>query len=133
MTELENKRFDERIMEFKRRGYIVPSKKIIKTKGQIDGIRESGKINIAVLDYVVSHVEIGMSTEEIDQMVYQKTKEFGGIPGTLNYQGFPKSSCTSINDQISHGKRDPQSPQGTEFNLMSNLTMYKQGSHFSST
>ena len=103
MTELEKKRFDERIMEFKRRGYIVPSKKIIKTKGQIDGIRESGKINIAVLDYVVSHVEIGMSTEEIDQMVYQKTKEFGGIPGTLNYQGFPKSSCISINDQICHG------------------------------
>ncbi len=103
MTELENKRFDERIKEFKRRGYIVPSQKIIKTKGQIDGIRESGKINIAVLDYVVSHVEIGMSTEEIDQMVYQKTKEFGGIPGTLNYQGFPKSSCTSINDQICHG------------------------------
>lgn len=103
MTELNQKEFDEKIKNFKRRGYIVPSKKIIKTKGQIEGIRESGKINIAVLDYVVSHVEIDMSTEDIDQMVYQKTKEFGGIPGTLNYQGFPKSSCTSINDQICHG------------------------------
>lgn len=103
MNEASQKILNEKIMAFKRRGYIVPKKKIIKTKGQIEGIRESGKINIAVLDYVVSHVEIGMSTEEIDQMVYLKTKELGGIPGTLNYQGFPKSSCISINDQICHG------------------------------
>ena len=44
-----------------------------------------------------------MSTEEIDQRVYQLTKEMGGIPAPLNYEGFPKSVCTSINDQVCHG------------------------------
>ena len=94
---------EKKINEFKKLGCIVPSMKIIKTPGQIEGIRESSKMNIAALDYVVSRVEAGMSTEEIDQMVYKKITEMGGIPGTLNFEGFPKSCCTSINDQVCHG------------------------------
>lgn len=95
--------FDERIKEYKRQGHIVPSHRIIKTKEQIDGIRESGKINIAVLDYVAANIKEGMSTEEIDRMVYEKTTELGGIPAPLNFEGFPKSVCTSINNQVCHG------------------------------
>ena len=95
--------FDEKIMEFKRQGHKVPPHRIIKTKEQIDGIRESGRVNIAVLDYVAANIRAGMTTEEIDRMVYEKTTELGGIPAPLHFEGFPKSVCTSINDQVCHG------------------------------
>lgn len=95
--------FDARIMEYKRQGHIVPPRRIIKTKEQIDGIRESGRINIAVLDHVAANIRPGMSTEEINRLVHEKTTELGGIPAPLNFEGFPKSVCTSINNQVCHG------------------------------
>ena len=95
--------FDEKIAWLKSQGHKVPSRTIIKTPEQIAGIRESAKINIAVLDYVSQHIRAGMSTEEIDRMVYEKTTAMGGIPAPLNYEGFPKSVCTSVNDQVCHG------------------------------
>lgn len=95
--------FDEKIERFARMGAEVPPHEIIKTPEQIEGIKASSKINIAVLDYVAEHIHAGMSTEEIDQLVYNKTKELGGIPAPLNYEGFPKSVCTSINDVVCHG------------------------------
>lgn len=95
--------FDEKIERFKDQGCIVPSRNIIKTPEDIAGIKESAKINVAVLDYVGENIRPGMSTEEIDRMVYEKTTEMGGIPAPLNYQGFPKSVCTSINDEVCHG------------------------------
>lgn len=66
-------------------------------------MRESSKINMAVLDYVAQNIHEGMTTQDIDNLVYEKTKEFGAIPAPLNYQGFPKSVCTSINEQVCHG------------------------------
>ena len=95
--------FDEKIERFARIGAEVPPHEIIKTPEQIEGIKASSQINIAVLDYVAEHIHAGMSTEEIDQLVYNKTKELGGIPAPLNYEGFPKSVCTSINDVVCHG------------------------------
>ena len=67
------------------------------------GIRESGKINIAVLDHVAAHIKAGMTTAEIDRLVFEKTKELGGVPAPLGYRGFPKSTCTSINEEVCHG------------------------------
>ena len=81
----------------------MPTHDLIKTPKDIEGIRESAKINVAVLDYVAEHIKAGMSTEEIDRMVYEKTTAMGGIPAPLNYQGFPKSVCTSINEEVCHG------------------------------
>lgn len=101
-----HERFDEKLKEYKRMGYQVPSRKIIKTPEQIQGIKESAKINMAVLDYVAENIREGMSTEEIDRLVYEKTTELGGIPAPLNYEGFPKSVCTSINDVVCHGIPD---------------------------
>ncbi|MCR4652416.1 MAG: methionyl aminopeptidase [Eubacterium sp.] len=98
--------FDEKIKQFERKGFIVPSHKIIKTPEQIQGIRESAKINIAVLDEVADKIHIGMSTEEIDRIVYDTTTKMGGIPAPLNYEGFPKSVCTSINSVVCHGIPD---------------------------
>lgn len=95
--------FDDKIALYKRQGHIVPRREIIKTSEQIAGIRESGKINIAVLDYVAGHIKAGMTTGEIDRLVYQKTIELGGTPAQLGYEGFSKSVCTSVNNQVCHG------------------------------
>ena len=100
--------FDERIEELKSQGHIVPDHSLIKTPEQIAGIKESAKINIAVLDEVASKIKEGMTTEEIDKIVYDTTTKMGGIPAPLNYEGFPKSVCTSINEEVCHGIPSPK-------------------------
>ena len=95
--------FDNRISYFASLGHEVPDHSIIKTPAQIEKIKESCKINIAVLDLVAEKIHEGMTTEEIDKIVYNKTTEMGGIPAPLNYEGFPKSVCTSINEVVCHG------------------------------
>ena len=95
--------FDEKIRKIQEEGHIVPGHELIKTPEQIAAIRES----CAVLDYVAEHIQAGISTEQIDQWVYQITTERGGIPAPLNYEGFPKSVCTSINEEVCHGIPSP--------------------------
>ena len=95
--------FDEKLLWYKTQGCIIPPRKIIKNPEQIIELRKSGKINIAVLDFISEQLHIGMSTEQIDLLIYEKTVALGGIPATLNFEGFPKSVCTSINDQVCHG------------------------------
>ena len=99
-------RFDEKIRSFALEGHMVPDQGMIKTPEQIEGIRESGKVNVAVLDYVAQNIRAGISTEEINRMVDEKTRELGGIPAPLGYDGFPKSVCTSVNDEVCHGIPD---------------------------
>ena len=95
--------FDEKIEEFEGAGHIVPSHEILKNAEQIEKIKESAKINIAVLDYVAEHIKAGISTAEIDKWVYDITTKMGGGPAPLNFEGFPKSVCTSINNEVCHG------------------------------
>jgi methionyl aminopeptidase len=95
--------FDKRIEMYRRKFHKVPPREIIKNEKQLEGMRESAKINIAVLDYVAENIKEGMTTEDIDKMVYDTTTKMGGIPAPLNYEGFPKSVCTSINEQVCHG------------------------------
>lgn len=95
--------FDEKIEEFEGAGHIVPSHEILKNAEQIEKIKESAKINIAVLDYVAEHIKVGISTAEIDKWVYDITTKMGGVPAPLNFEGFPKSVCTSINNEVCHG------------------------------
>ena len=97
---------EEKILLHSERGEIVPTRAILKTAEQIEKIKESARLNTAVLDEVAKHIRIGMSTAEIDDIVYTFTKEHGGIPAPLNYQGFPKSVCTSLNNEICHGIPD---------------------------
>lgn len=95
--------FDEKIEEFEGAGHIVPSHEILKNAEQIEKIKESARINIAVLDYVAEHIKAGISTAEIDKWVYDITTKMGGVPAPLNFEGFPKSVCTSINNEVCHG------------------------------
>lgn len=99
---------DEKMLAYRRKGCIVPSKRLLKKKSEIEAIKESAGINVAVLDYVSEKIGEGMSTEEINRLVHTKTVEMGGIPAPLNYQGFPKSVCTSVNDQVCHGIPSPK-------------------------
>ncbi len=94
---------DRKIYKYALEGHIVPSHDIIKTPEQIQGIKDSAKINIACLDEVGKQIKAGMNTQEIDDIVERVTREMGGIPAPLNYEGFPKSVCTSVNDQVCHG------------------------------
>ncbi|MCR4628395.1 MAG: methionyl aminopeptidase [Clostridium sp.] len=95
--------FDQKIEDFERRGFLVPDHKLLKTPAQIEKIKDSCKVNIAVLDYVEQHIKAGISTEEINDWVNKITYDMGAVPADLNYEGYPKSVCTSINEQVCHG------------------------------
>ena len=94
---------DRKILYLQERGHLVPTRDLIRTPEQIEGIRKSGVINTGVLDLVQKEIHAGMSTLEIDNLVYEYTKDHGAIPATLGYEGFPKSCCTSINEVVCHG------------------------------
>lgn len=95
--------FDEKLKMYENQGILVPSHELIKTPEQIEKIKESAKINIAILDYVADHIQEGVTTQEIDNWVAKITKEAGAVAAPLGYEGFPKSVCTSINEQVCHG------------------------------
>ena len=95
--------FDKKVLAFQNCGELVPKRKLIKTPEQIEGIRRSGVVNTGVLDLIEREIHIGMSTAEIDRLVYEYTTDHGAIPAPLNYEGFPKSVCTSINEVVCHG------------------------------
>lgn len=99
-------KLDVKLWTLAAKGQIVPDRSLLKTPEQIKAIQESADLNTAVLDHVAAHIREGMSTAEIDRLVYDYTTQHGGIPAPLNYQGFPKSVCTSVNNVICHGIPD---------------------------
>ena len=94
---------DKKVLYYQNKGHLVPSRKLIKTAEQIEGIRRSSVVNTGVLDLVAREIKAGMSTAEIDKLVYDYTVSHGAIPAPLNYEGFPKSVCTSVNEVVCHG------------------------------
>lgn len=99
---------DNKVHQYELKGCIVPSVDLLKNEKDLEGIRESSKINVAVLDAVGEMIGPGVSTQEIDDLVHNLTVRMGGIPAPLNYDGFPKSVCTSINDVVCHGIPDSE-------------------------
>ncbi len=73
------------------------------TKTERDAMRAAGRFNAQLMDFVRRYVKPGVTTGKLDQMIYAYTREHGHQPACLGYQGFPKSSCTSINDVVCHG------------------------------
>ena len=94
---------DTKIALFQAKHHKVPRRDMLKTPEQIEKIKESCKINIAVLDEIEKTIHEGMNTAQIDKLVYGMTTDMGGIPAPLNYEGFPFSVCTSLNSQVCHG------------------------------
>ncbi len=94
---------DKKILSYQNKGILVPRRDMIKTPEQIEGIRRSGVVNTGVLDLVEQEICAGMTTADIDKLVYDYTVSHGAIPAPLNYEGFPKSVCTSVNEVVCHG------------------------------
>ncbi|EPT33705.1 type I methionyl aminopeptidase [Phocaeicola abscessus] len=94
---------DRKVLSFQAKGYLCPSKNLIRTPEEIEGIRKSGVVNTGVLDLVAEEIHAGMTTLEIDRLVYDYTVAHGAVPATLGYEGFPKSCCTSVNEVVCHG------------------------------
>lgn len=94
---------DKKILYLQNKGHLVPSRDLIKTPEQIEGIRRSGVVNTGVLDLIEKEIHEGMTTAQIDRLVFDYTVSHGAIPAPLNYEGFPKSVCTSINEVVCHG------------------------------
>lgn len=97
---------DNRLNQFKREGYPIPSRSLIKTEKDIEGIRKACLLTKKILDELDTIIEIGISTEDINQWVHKKITDAGATPATLGYKGFPKSCCTSLNNIICHGIPD---------------------------
>lgn len=75
----------------------------IKTEKQIEGIRRSSRLAAQTLEYISQFVKPGVSTLEINKVTHQYIINHKAIPAPLNYDGFPKSICTSINNVVCHG------------------------------
>jgi len=67
------------------------------------GMRRAGRLAAEILDALSPHVVPGVTTDELDSIVYRMTTDAGGKPGTLGYRGFTRSCCTSINHVVCHG------------------------------
>lgn len=81
----------------------------IKTEAEIQKMRVAGRIAAETLEMIGQHVQAGITTEELDKICHDFiVNEKGAIPAALNYQGFPKSVCTSVNHQICHGIPGPK-------------------------
>ena len=95
--------FDDKLKKYSLMGKITPDHSILKTPEQVAKIKESCAVNIAILDRIEKEIHEGMATSEIDKIVYDMSVEAGGIPAPLNYEGYPYSVCTSVNEQVCHG------------------------------
>jgi methionyl aminopeptidase len=75
----------------------------LKKEKDIEAMRKAGILAVATLDLVEQHIRPGLSTEEINTLVHEFTIRNGAVPAPLNYRGYPKSVCVSVNDVICHG------------------------------
>ncbi len=83
-----------------------------------EGMRAAGKLAAETLDYITPHVKAGVTTEELDRLCHEFILDHKAIPAPLNYRGFPKSICTSINHVICHGIPGPKKlKEGDSLNI----------------
>ncbi|MGV8828026.1 MAG: type I methionyl aminopeptidase [Breznakibacter sp.] len=75
----------------------------LKTDEEIELLRASNVLVARTLGEVAKHIRVGVSTLELDKIAESFIRDHGAIPGFLNYNGFPNSLCTSVNDQVVHG------------------------------
>jgi methionyl aminopeptidase len=85
---------------------VAPSGVLIKTPEQINGIRKACILVKETLDMITGFIKPGISTIEINDIIHEYTLKRGAVPAPLNYNGFPKSVCTSINGVVCHGIPD---------------------------
>jgi len=100
----------------------------VKTEDEIAKMRIAGRAAREVLDIAGRMAKVGVTTDEIDAVVHEETIKRGGYPSPLNYHGFPKSCCTSVNEIICHGIPDDRKlKDGDVINI--DITVYVDGYH----
>jgi len=101
----------------------------IKTPAEIAAMRVAGRLAASVLDMIEPYVRVGVTTEELDRLCHEyMVDELGTTPAPLNYRGFPKSICTSVNHQVCHGIPGPKTlKKGDILNI--DVTLIKDGFH----
>lgn len=97
-------------------------------KDQVDRIRQAGKIARLVLDTVLKEVRPGITTDYLDKVAHKRTIELGAYPSPLNYMGFPKSICTSINEVVVHGIPDDRVLVSGDI-INCDVTVFAHGMH----
>ena len=102
---------------------------VIKSPAEIEQMRVAGQLTAAVLQMIKSHVVAGVTTAELDQICHRYiTETQQAIPAPLNYKGFPKSICTSVNDVVCHGiPGNKKLKKGDIVNI--DITVIKDGWH----
>ncbi|ROR32213.1 type I methionyl aminopeptidase [Inmirania thermothiophila] len=102
---------------------------IIKTPEEIEKMRVAGRLAAEVLDMIEEHVRPGVTTEQLDRICHDYIVEVqGAVPAPLNYHGFPKSICTSVNHVVCHGIPGPRKLRdGDIVNI--DVTVIKDGYH----
>ena len=83
----------------RRRGKIP----LYNTNEEREGLRAASRFNAELMDFVRSHVKVGVTTSELDQLAHAYTLDNGHTPACLGYHGFPKTICTSVNEVVCHG------------------------------
>ena len=101
----------------------------LKTPDEIDKMRVAGRLAADVLNMIRPHVQPGITTNELDQICHDYiVNEQQAIPAPLNYRGFPKSICTSVNHQVCHGiPSEKKLKDGDIVNI--DITVIKDGYH----
>ncbi|MBX9609253.1 MAG: type I methionyl aminopeptidase [Gammaproteobacteria bacterium] len=101
----------------------------IKTAGEIEKMRVAGRLAAEVLEMIVPHVRPGVTTDELDRLCHRHIVEVQqAIPAPLNYHGFPRSICTSVNHVVCHGiPADRKLKNGDIINV--DITVIKDGYH----
>ncbi len=97
---------EDNLRPFVEKGYPMPSRDLILSPEQIEGIKKSAKVSVAIMDELDTFIKEGITSLDIDNLVALRTKEAGGVCACLNYEGFPKNCCVSINDVVCHGIPD---------------------------
>ena len=102
----------------------------IKTPEELEKMRVAGRLAAQVLEMIAPHVEVGISTGELDRLCHDYiVGELDAIPAPLNYNGFPKSICTSINDVVCHGIPNDKKILKSGDILNIDITVIKDGYH----
>ena len=102
---------------------------VLKTPEEIEDMRVAGQLAGEVLQMIREHVRVGVTTGELDDICHAyMTEEQKVIPAPLNYRGFPKSICTSVNQVVCHGiPGDKKLKNGDIINI--DVTVIKDGWH----
>jgi methionyl aminopeptidase len=101
----------------------------IKTPDEIEKMRAAGRLAAQVLEMIEEHVRPGVSTEELDTICHQFISDHGAVPAPLNYKGFPKSVCISVNQVICHGIPNEKKLLKNGDILNIDVTVIKDGYH----